>query len=344
METTKYQQLAEHWKPAPEANPSGSTFLPLLELPSRPPKGKMSPFLRLPTEIRLQIYSLLLLPHTETDLLPSYQRVASSTQDYFDYEKRLYGTDRPATSDLSRPTLLIRTLDPLRYNERYSPPTSSTRPSLERQTYSVRCGRFNARTLKTTYHCVNNPPNLSAGVGILGANRQIHAEAAELLYSYYTFDFDTHVEAIQPFLSDLTPFSRSCIRSTRIVKRALAYEKDFDRCEWSNAFAYLNAADSGIFLRKLELAVVAGRPGRTGWDRIPKYKAADFNILIDMEGMEWVRDLLEIRGLQELEVSAVVEHCPPATTSGAMAGYVRFSASVECAFAQFLNQALLVRS
>ena len=50
---------------------------------------------------------------------------------------------------------------------------------------------------------------------------------------------------------------------------------------------------------------------------------------------------LDIKGLQELDVRAVVEHCPPASNSMAMAAFVRFSASVESGFAQFLRQAML---
>ena len=313
-------------------------FLPL----TAPPMGSStnmaseSPFLRLPTEIRLHIYSLLVLPQKPLDLLPSFEKVSSSTQDYFDYDKKQHGTDRPATANLSQPTLLMRTVDPLRYSQRFP----KHRPMHERSTYSVRCDRFRARCMSTTYHCVNNP-NIDGQLSILGANKQIHAEAAELLYSSYTFDFDTHIEAVVPFLSDLTAFARSCIKSIRVVKRALAYEKEFDKCEWSNTMSYLANTSTGISLRRLELGVVAGRPGANGWDRIATYTATDFGLLKAMEGMEWMRDLMQIKGLQELDVSAVVEHCPPATNSMAMASYIRFSASVEGGLATYLQQQMI---
>lgn len=295
-----------------------------------------SPFLRLPTEIRLQIYSLLVLPRKATDLLPSYDKVSVSTQDYFDYEKKQHGTDRPVTADLSRPRLLFRTIDPLHYTQRV------TRSQQEhvRSTYSVRCDRFRARLMGTTYHCVN-APKIGQNMGIMGANKQIHAEVAEMLYSHYTLDFDTHVEAIEPFLQDLTAFSRSCIKSVRVVKRALAYEKEYDRCEWSSAIQCLSSPEMGIGLRSLDLGVVAGKPGLNGWDRIAAYSASDFNLLAELEGMSWLRDLLEIKGLQEMNVDAVVEHCPPATSSMAMAGYIRFSASIEAGLAGFLKEQLL---
>jgi hypothetical protein len=329
---------------------SGPRFLCLNELPRMPPDspllcphrrvvdGQPSPFLRLPTEIRLQIYTLLVLPRRDTDLLPSYEKVHASTQDYFDYEKKQHGTDRLITADLTRPQLLIRTIDPDRYRRRYP----DTYPEPIRSKYSVRCGRFRGACKSTTYHCVNNP-RIEDHLGILRTNKQIHAEAAELLYGSYIFDFDTHVEAIVPFLSDLTAFARSCIKNVRFVKRALAYEKEFDRCEWSNALRYLTSSSTSISLRRLELGIVAGRPGKDGWDRIAAYSAQDMRLLKQLEGYEWMQYLLEFRGLQELDVQAVVEHCPPATNSMAMAGYIRFSASVEGGFREWLCEELVGR-
>jgi hypothetical protein len=200
-----------------------------------------------------------------------------------------------------------------------------------------------SRFTETTYHCINNP-RIEDNLAIMRTNTLIHTEVCELLYGHYTFDFDTHVEAVIPFLADLTPYARSCIRSMRIVKRALPYEKEFDRCEWSNAMRYLTTRGNNIKLRRLELGVVAGRPGRSGWDRIPKYSAKDFAVLAQGHGMEWMQYLLEITDLEALDVRAVVEHCAPASSSAAMAHYVRFSASVETGFAEFLRSRLLAGS
>ncbi|KAK4547611.1 hypothetical protein LTR36_000568 [Oleoguttula mirabilis] len=303
--------------------------------PTRRAVGE-SPFLRLPTEIRLQIYSLLVLPRSANDLLPSFEKVHSSTQDYYDYDKKQHGTERSMIANLVHPTLLIRTIDPDRYRKRYP----ELRPEPARSKYSVRCDRFRSACRRTTYHCINNP-RIEDQLAILGVNRQTHAEAAEVLYGSYTFDFDTHVEAIIPFLSDLTPFARSCIKSIRFVKRALAYEKEFDRCEWSSALRYLTSSSSNIGLRRLQLGVVAGRPGEQGWDSIATYSATDFRLLGQLEKMEWMQHLLEIQGLQQLDVSAVVEHCPPGSNSMAMAEYIRFSASVEGGFREYLTEQLV---
>lgn len=322
-------------------------FLTLNTLPRMPstspavPRREVmpSPFLKLPTEIRLQIYSLLVLPRRAADLLPSFEKIASSTTDYFDYDKRQTGTERvAATADLSHPFIHIRTIDPNTYKARYSATPGSHYHT--RSKYSVR-ESLQARCMNTTYHCINNP-RIEDNLSILRCNKQIHAEAAELLYSSYTFDFDGHIEAVIPFLSDLTPFARSCIKNLRIVKRGLPYCKEFDKCEWSNAMRYLTSTSTNIALRRLELGVVAGRPGENGWDRVARYSAQDFELLQQVDGMEWMQYLLEVQGLQELDVSAVIEHCPQATSSSAMANYVRFSASVDSGFREFLKGKLLV--
>ncbi|EMC92664.1 hypothetical protein BAUCODRAFT_37567 [Baudoinia panamericana UAMH 10762] len=342
-----YTSCNQHSHPPAHTERQENRFLCLNALPrmpspspSRSPSrhhGEPSPFLRLPAELRLQIYSLLLLPRQATDLLPSYEKVHSSTQDYFDYDKKQHGTDLPLTANLTHPHLLIRTLDPDRYTHRYP----SHRPHPLRTSYSVRCDRFRSACKSTTYHCVNTP-RIEDQLAIMRTSQRIHAECADLLYSHYTFDFDTHVEAIVPFLSDLTPFARSRLQSIRLVKRALAYEKEFDRCEWSNALRYLTAQSSGIHLRRLELGVVAGRPGENGWDRVPQYSAEYFRTMKDSgEEAGWMQYLFEFRGLRELEVKAIVEHCPPTTNSEAIAKYVRFSASVEGGFREFLRGQLV---
>lgn len=298
---------------------------------------RQSCFLRLPTEIRLQIYALLLLPREPTDLHPSGPKLQYSLQDSFDYEKKQRITDRILDGDVDRPTLLIRTIDGACYTKHYG--LNKSRRQHLRSTYGEK-DRFRAKFSTTTYHCLNNP-RLEENIGILRTNRLIHAEAAELLYSSYTFDFDVHVEAMRPFLSDLTPCARRCVRSVRFVKRALASDREYDRIEWSNAMRFLTSESSNINFRGLELGIVAGKPGSHGWDDVPTFSASDFRLLRNSDGMQWLQELLELKGLEELNVRAVVEHCPPPSNSMAMAAFVRFSASVEAGFAQFLRETML---
>ena len=345
----QYTSCAEHWEEQErllmrenKSNALSSSlatvnFAPPPCIP--PPKdGASSPFLALPAEIRLQIYSWLVLPRKPIDMLPVSIRLQSSSQDYYDYDKWHHLYDRPALADTSKLSLSMRSIDATRYDERYGAKT--LRGPHIRSSYSVRADRFRARTMNTTYHCVN-VPHIGGLTGLMTTNKQIHIEAAELLYSSYTFDFDTHIEAIIPFLNDLTPFARSCVNSMRVVKRALAYEKEFDRAEWSAAMRYLTSPSSGINLRKLELGVVAGKPGTTGWSDIVQHSAADFLQLRYTDWMQWLRELLEIKGLRTLDVDAIVEHCPPASNSVAMAAYIRFSASIKGGFAEFLREQMV---
>ncbi|GAB7339373.1 hypothetical protein MBLNU457_6013t1 [Dothideomycetes sp. NU457] len=284
-------------------------------------------FLRLPTEVRLIIYDLLLLKSTdELDILKTITsaKFLPATPDYYDYEEIGPGSVTP-TSRFSH-VLKIRTEDPQSYAQR--------QPEHRRSQFMIRSDRFRARCMHTTYHLVSN---IGLHPLILCANQRIHAEAAEILYSRYTFDFDTHIEAIVPFFSDLTPFARSCVRSIRLVKRALPYEKEFDRAEWSNAINYIA---ENVPVQQLSLGIIAGKPSATGWTNVLPYNEMDFHFLKDMDGMEWVQDLLNINGLERLDVKAVVEHCPP-PMSTAMARYVKFSSSVDGSFTQFLKSEMV---
>ena len=53
-----------------------------------------------------------------------------------------------------------------------------------------------------------------------------------------------------------------------------------------------------------------------------------------------MRDLLTIKGLRELGVRGVVEHCPEPGSEG-MRFFVEFSASVEGGFADFLRRRMV---
>ena len=286
-----------------------------------------SPFLRLPTEVRLIIYELLLVRPTDAQDAPiqtSSAKILPAAPDYYNYEDSGSGSVIPTTRFSH--TLKIRTEDPQSYAQRQT--------QHRRSQFMIRSDRFRARCMHTTYHLVSNP---SLHPSILCANQRIHAEAAETFFSRYTFDFDTHVEAIVPFFSDLTPIARSCVRSIRLVKRALPYEKEFDRAEWSHAINYIA---ENVPVRQLSLGIIAGKPSGVGWANVSPYNEMDFHFLKEMDGMEWVQDLLNINGLERLDVNAVVEHCPP-PMSTAMARYVKFSASIDDSFAQFLRSEML---
>lgn len=249
----------------------------------------MAPFLRIPPEIRVMIYKLLLKDHDSK-------------------------------------ILSIRTEDSLTYDRR-------KHEGRCRSQYRIMSDRFRARSIETTYHLAHNPGIFPS---ILGVNRMIHHEASHILYSAHTFDFELDVEAVIPFLSDLTPSARSSIKRINIVQRALPYIKDFDRCEWRNVCAFLS---KNMELVQLGLGILGGKPA-TQWGAEDTYEESDFKLISGFEGMEWMRQVAEIKGLQNVDVKAHLQHCPP-PCSNAMAFFVNFSASIEKGFAAFLRSQML---
>ena len=183
---------------------------------------------------------------------------------------------------------------------------------------------------ESTYHLKENPDLHSS---ILKVNHQIHDEAVHVLYSSYIFDFATDIESVVPFLQDLTPLARASIKHISMLKRALPYTKDFDRCEWASACTFIARNTQ---LARLDLGIEGGKPIQQ-WEAQTTYTAADFRLMTEHEGMEWTIPLSDIKGLDVLNVKAYLEHCPPPNNSRAMAFFVNFSASIEHGFTDYLR-------
>lgn len=226
-------------------------------------------------------------------------------------------------------------------------------------------GPFLTTTTPTTYRVLLSPytAHLRHTVtSLLALNQQIHAEASKVLYSTYCFSFHTNVEAVVPFLSDLTPQARSHVRHMSFTKKALPYTKEFDRAEWASLCEYIalhhEAARSpnpdvpdalGFSLRTLHLNVIAGKPDN-GWDTITPIQAADYITMMRMGrewgagggvfggvDLEWAEQLMEIKGVEKLKVQALVEHCAR-PVSEKQAFWVAFSKSVhEGGFADWIK-------
>jgi hypothetical protein len=163
-------------------------------------------------------------------------------------------------------------------------------------------------------------------------NRQTHAEASKILYSTYTFSFHTSIEAVVPFLSDLTPRSRANVRHLSLTKKALPYAKEFDRAEWANMCEYL-ACTPAITLRTLHLQIISGKPD-TGYASIAPITPSDFTTMQnewpgDTGGvdLEWAEQLMAIKGLHSINIKALVERCAR-PVSEKQAFWVAFSKSV----------------
>ncbi|KAF2633839.1 hypothetical protein BU25DRAFT_427273 [Macroventuria anomochaeta] len=301
--------------------------------PSSPAEDGLpaSPLLRLPVEVRLMIYEYMLFPSSQpttthgtsvTNLLPDFHTYLSEDTNNGPF------------------TLSVRTIDPWLGAQ-------ASRTWRRRSTYHVRTGLFLTTTTPTTYRVLLSPytAHLRYTVpSLLSINRQIHAEASRILYSTYTFAFHTSIEAAVPFLSDLTPFSRSHVKRLSITKKALPYTKEFDRAEWENLCAYLANAPRNVpnvpsmFLENLHLNIIAGRPD-SGWEHIVAPTAQDYATMMRMKqqwgggsmggmDLEWAEQLMHIQGLRSVSVKALVEHCAK-PVSEKLAFWVAFSKSVE---------------
>jgi hypothetical protein len=290
-------------------------------------------------------------------------------------------------------TLSVRTIDPWLGAQ-------ASRTWRRRSTYHVRTGTFPhyqaqftnvyssnikgpflTTTTPTTYRVLLSPytAHLRQTVpSLLSINRQVHAEASKILYSTYKFSFHTSIEAAVPFLSDLSPLSRSHVKHLSITKKALPYTKEFDRAEWESLCAYLATASMppasqapsptnpnttwvtpqnpaptpSMFLQTLHLNVIAGRPD-LGWDTIEAPTAADYATMMRMKqqwgggssvgglDLEWAEQLMRIRGLRAVSVKALVEHCAR-PVSEKLAFWVAFSKSVEeGGFGEWIRGAML---
>ncbi|KAF2687230.1 hypothetical protein K458DRAFT_296703 [Lentithecium fluviatile CBS 122367] len=285
--------------------------------------------LQLPLEIRLIIYEYLLFP----SLVPSSSHSTSVTNLLPDYHTYHSGdSDSPFT-------LAVRTINPYLG-------AHTSRSWRKRSTYHVRTGPFLTTTTPTTYRVLLTPhtAHLRHTIpSLLPLSRQIHFEASKVLYSAYTFSFHTSIEAAVPFLSDLTSLSRSYIRSIGITKKGFPYTKEFDRAEWSALCTYIS---SELCLRKLDLSVVAGRPGDEGWEGIKPITVQDFELMQRMKrewgteiggvDLDWVQQLFKVKGLRDVGVRALIEHCP-GSVSETMAFWIAFSASVEDGFGEWVR-------
>lgn len=198
----------------------------------------------------------------------------------------------------------------------------------------------------------------------MSVSSQIHAEASKVLYSTYTFSFHMSVEAVVPFLSDLTPRSRSSIRHISVTKKALPYAKEFDRAEWAEMCAYLASATSpstkdegdntpSMHLSTLNLQLIAGKPD-LAWESITPMNPADFDTMLRMKNewlggtgecggvdLAWAEQVMAIKGLRNIKVRALVERCAR-PVSEKQAFWVAFSKSVaEGGFGEWMRGRML---
>ncbi|KAI1638145.1 hypothetical protein F4809DRAFT_639863 [Biscogniauxia mediterranea] len=200
--------------------------------------------------------------------------------------------------------------------------------------------KLHRRCYETTY--VLATPGVRFCAALMRASRAVYGETAHLVYGRHAFDFGRDIEAVEPFLSDLTPASRSLIREVSLYKHHGPHYccavSESDRSEWRSVCRFLR--DRVAEVRKLRLVVQGGKPPGP-WDGPREFSAADFKLLADIrhESLDWVADLATVRSIRDLEIVPDVHYCPP-PVSTSMIVFAAFSASIERGLAEFLRAQL----
>lgn len=204
-----------------------------------------------------------------------------------------------------------------------------------RTRYYVLDRSLHRRCYKTTYQLETKTTSFCPA--LMRVNRQVYAETAWLIYGRHAFDFGSDIEAVEPFLSDLTPASRHLIGEISLYKRGPLPSYENDRSAWRSVCRCLQRNGA---IRKLRLVVEGGRPNGT-WEGPKEFSANDIKLLseIQHESLDWVSELAKVRGIQELEVLPDVHYCPPPNSSS-MLIFAAVSASIEKGLAEFLKTQL----
>ncbi|KAF2500367.1 hypothetical protein BU16DRAFT_614131 [Lophium mytilinum] len=300
-----------------------------------------SPFLRLPAEIRLMIYELLILPH--------------STK---------------ALEDDDPYTLPITTINP----------SNTAAPIAPRRTiyhtHPPRRGFLPIRSLPTTWTIKPHPSaaHLRETLpSLLPLNRQIYTEAATVLHTAYTLSFGASIDAIGPFFHDLSPFGKRAVRKLSLTKQALPFVSSSREDDWRAACACLtaltNPADASVDidgsppavqeepllnLTHFTLAVeTADQPSYpSAWDLIAPATAAEFAQLAQMRREDWAlapqADMLwaeEVRRIRVarggvVRVESVGAQCPIVRAQN-IRFWVKISKSIE-GFGDWMREGMVM--
>ncbi|KAI0182431.1 hypothetical protein EV127DRAFT_354902 [Xylaria flabelliformis] len=213
----------------------------------------------------------------------------------------------------------------------------------KRSRYYVMGGSFTRRYFETTYFLVND--GMYFCTALMYVNRKIHAEMSHLVYAGHIFDFGADVEAVKPFLSDLTVGTRALVKRVSLYKRGPWLLHGSDRSEWRAMCTYLCDYAS---VEHLRLVIQAGRlPAirKDKWEdswsvgNAPKQLSSqDVALLVGIRHtvLEWVEDLFPMKTLRDVEV--LPDFCiMPLPESSDMVVYMALSRSVDTGLREFLK-------
>ncbi|KAF7912577.1 uncharacterized protein EAF01_001598 [Botrytis porri] len=232
-------------------------------------------------------------------------------------------------NDYNNKSFEIRNQKPYAYGQRPDGPSRSLRSS-----YSVDFSPLRQQ-LQTTYELCTA---VDIHTSIMRVNRKIYEETLPMLYYNRIFSFHKDIEAIVPFFSDLNPGTRPLVQEISLFKRGFIFSLESNRCDWNNLCKFLR---DHMQLKGLKLIVEGGQP-RGEWET-RQYTSSDFETLTSHsnEHLVWVSQLLEIKGIQKLDITSEIQSMPSSNHSSSMALFVAFSASIMNGFAEYLRRELI---
>ena len=136
--------------------------------------------------------------------------------------------------------------------------------------------------------------------GLLRVSKSIYSEAVPILYQSHTFDFGVDVFGIVPFLRKMTPLAQANVCSIHMEHCTLGTDQTFTSAlegpwhvrentqDWPGACGYI--ADN---LRLKELSINVNTEGL-------KSITSPFDPPFNPSNLDWVRDLVQIRGLHKM--------------------------------------------
>ena len=218
-------------------------------------------------------------------------------------------------------------------NER--PEQYKRKSQILRSTYNIVEHTLHRQSRLTTYTTTSN---IDMHTSIMQVNRKVYEESAHMLYGTHVFSFGRDIEAIVPFFSDLTVQTRPLVTDMALTKQGAVFSRDYDHCEWDEMCNFLRR---NMAIKTLNLTIEGGKP-IGGWEGYSVLSADDFGsyLKVRYEPLEWVWQLLTVKGIRRLEIQKTVMQIPRAH-SNAMNFYAAFSASVEEGFSEFLRGELL---
>lgn len=203
-----------------------------------------------------------------------------------------------------------------------------------RSAYHVQERSFQRPLYQTTYGMKGDKELHPA---ILAVNRKLRQEVAHHLYGMHSFHFGTDVEAVVPFLLDMTISTRSIIKEIAVYKKAPSKSAITGDHSWPSTCQFLGTLPR---LRKLKIIVEGGKP-KNPWDGPQDLSVSDIRLLYSTrnECLEWARSLATIHSVEDVEIIADSKPMAQPTTSSDLI-YAAFSASIETTFVEFLKDDL----